>query len=75
MSGFLQKTKDFFRSVIEFITDTRKELKNVSWPNRRELISTTLVVIVCVFFFGAFLYAVDGVVSYLMTRVLAMLSS
>ena len=74
MIGFLQKIKDFFRNVIEFLRDTRKELNNVSWPNRRELISTTLVVIVAVFFFGFFLWAVDLVVSPTMNYVINRLS-
>ena len=75
MSKFLQKVKDFFRNVIEFIKDTKKELKNVSWPNRRELVSTTVVVIVTVFFFGAFLYVVDMAVGRAMIFVLGKLSS
>lgn len=75
MAGFLQKTKDSFRSFIEFVQDTRKELKNVSWPTRRELISTTMVVIVAVFFFGAFLALVNLVVSQVMSLVLHRLSS
>jgi len=74
MIGFLQKIKDFFRNVIEFLRDTRKELNNVSWPNRRELISTTLVVIVAVFFFGFFLWVVDLVVKPTMDYVINRLS-
>ncbi|MBZ5499265.1 MAG: preprotein translocase subunit SecE [Acidobacteriia bacterium] len=75
MNRFLQKTRDFFRNVLEFIKETRKELKNVSWPNRRELVSTTVVVIVTVFFFGAFLAVVDFLVGHLMAAVLAKLAS
>ena len=74
MMGFLQKIRDFFRNIIEFLRDTRKELNNVSWPNRRELISTTLVVIVAVFFFGFFLWAVDLVVRPTMDYVIRRLS-
>ncbi len=57
MTGFFQKIKDFFKGIVEFMRDTRKELHNVSWPGRRELVSTTVVVIVAVFFFGFFLWA------------------
>ncbi len=74
MGGFLQKTRDFFRNIIEFIKETRKELKNVSWPTRRELVSTTMVVIVTVFFFGAFLARVDLVVRNAMVFVLGKFS-
>jgi preprotein translocase subunit SecE len=63
MNQFIEKLKNFFRNAFEFLKDTRKELHNVSWPSRRELTGTTLVVIVAVFFFGFFLYVVDIVVS------------
>jgi len=74
MIAIVQKTKDAFRSFIEFVKDTRKELNNVSWPNRKELVSTTIVVIVAVFFFGFFLWVVDLIVSPAMRYVLTMLS-
>jgi preprotein translocase SecE subunit len=69
MSEFLQKLKSSFKSSIEFIKETRKELNNVSWPSRRELTGTTLVVIVAVFFFGFFLYVVDIIVNTGMTYI------
>jgi len=74
MTGFFQKIKDIFKGIVEFMRDTRKELHNVSWPGRRELVSTTVVVIVAVFFFGFFLWAVDLVVSPTMNYVIRRLS-
>ena len=70
MNEFLQKLKTSFRNGIEFLKDTRKELNNVSWPSRRELTGTTLVVIVAVFFFGFFLWVVDSVVNTGMTYII-----
>ena len=52
-----------FRQIINFVKETKKELYNVSWPGRREVISTTGVVIVAVFFFGFFLFLVDFLIS------------
>ena len=63
MKEFWLKLKASFRSAWEFLTDTRKEMKNVSWPSRQELAGTTLVVIVAVFFFGFFLFVVDLIVN------------
>ena len=63
MGEFFQKLKGSFKSSIEFIKETRKELNNVSWPSRRELTGTTIVVIAAVFFFGFFLFVVDFVVN------------
>ena len=63
MADFLGKVGRSLRSKIEFIKDTRKELKNVSWPGRREVTGTTIVVILSVLFFGGFLFLVDIVIS------------
>lgn len=43
----------------EFIHDTRVEMKQVTWPTREDVWSTTWVVVVTVAFFGVFLWAVD----------------
>jgi preprotein translocase subunit SecE len=75
MIGFLEKIKVFFKNIVEFIKDTRKELRNVSFPSRQELASTTVVVIACVFFFGAYLAVVDFCVQKVMSFVLAKLAS
>ena len=63
MKDFLEKLRKSFRSKIDFVKDTRKELNNVSWPSRREVTGTTIVVIAAVFFFGFFLFLVDFVIS------------
>ncbi len=62
MKEFLDKLKATFRSSIEFLKETRKEMNNVSWPGRKEVTGTTLVVIAAVFFFGFFLWIVDIIV-------------
>jgi preprotein translocase subunit SecE len=46
----------------EFLHDVRVEMKQVTWPNRDDVISTTWVVVVTVAFFGAFLAVVDKLV-------------
>ena len=63
MNEHLEKIKSTLRNSIEFVKETRKELNNVSWPGRREVTGTTLVVIAVVFFFGFFLYVVDIIVN------------
>jgi preprotein translocase subunit SecE len=62
MKEFFEKVMGWFRNIFDFFKDTRKELNNVSWPGRREVMGTTIVVIVAVFFFGFFLYIVDLIV-------------
>ena len=47
----------------EFLHDVRVEMKQVTWPNREDVVSTTTVVIVTVFFFGVFLAVTDWLVN------------
>ena len=68
--SFIDPVKKKFSQIIDFIKDTRKELFNVSWPGRKEVISTTGVVIVAVFFFGFFLFLVDFLISSGMNYIL-----
>ncbi len=46
----------------EFLHDVRVEMKQVTWPSREDVVSTTWVVIATVAFFGAFLAVVDKLV-------------
>jgi preprotein translocase subunit SecE len=43
----------------EFLHDVRVEVKQVTWPSREDVISTTTVVIATVAFFGVFLAIVE----------------
>ena len=54
-----EKIKDWAERAKQFYLDVRSEMKKVSWPGRQEVISTTLVVIIAVLFFGAYLGVVD----------------
>ena len=68
--SFIEPMRKKCRKIIDFVKDTRKELFNVSWPARREVVSTTGVVIVAVFFFGFFLFLVDFLISNGMNYIL-----
>ena len=48
-----------------FLVEVRGEFKKVTWPPRREVYGTTIVVILTVFFFGFYLYGLDVAMSYL----------
>jgi preprotein translocase subunit SecE len=47
----------------EFGTEVRNEMKRVTWPSRREVYATTVVVILTATFFGLYLFGVDIVLS------------
>lgn len=48
------------RNAVEFSKGSRIELKKMIWPTRQETIQGTVMVIVLVFIFALFLWAVDA---------------
>jgi preprotein translocase subunit SecE len=50
--GWWHRTGDFFAEV-------RGEMRRVTWPARREVYATTVVVILVSVFFGLYLFGVD----------------
>ena len=68
-AGIGQKVTGTVNDTREFLHDVRVEMKQVTWPTREDVISTTGVVIATVFFFGVFLAAVDWLVQLGITRV------
>jgi preprotein translocase subunit SecE len=46
-----------------FLSEVRNEMARVTWPTRREVYGTTLVVILTSVFFGVYLYGVDIILS------------
>ena len=54
-----EKIKEWAVRAKEFYLAVRSEMKKVSWPGRQEVLSTTLVVVIAVLFFGAYLGVVD----------------
>ena len=65
VTGSIEGTK-------EFLHDVRVEVKQVTWPSREEVISTTGVVLATVAFFAIYLYFVEQgaarAVGYLLKR-------
>ena len=55
-----ESIKTWTQNAKQFYADVRSEMKKVSWPSRQEVLGTTIVVIVAVFFFGLYLGAVDS---------------
>ena len=69
-AGIGQKVTGTVSDTREFLHDVRVEMKQVTWPSREDVISTTGVVIATVFFFGVFLAIVDWLVQMGVSKVL-----
>jgi len=52
---------EFARRIRSFLHDVRVEMKQVNWPSRQDVWSTTVVVTVTVAFFGVYFWITDGV--------------
>ena len=69
-AGIGQKVTGTVSDTREFLHDVRVEMKQVTWPSREDVVSTTGVVIATVFFFGVFLAIVDWLVQMGLERVI-----
>lgn len=47
------------KNGLQFIGESRNELRKVTWPARKETISITVVVIIAVFISGFYLAVID----------------
>jgi len=51
------------------LADVRSEMRRVTWPSRREVYATTVVVILTASFFGLYLWGLDLAINWAVTRV------
>jgi preprotein translocase subunit SecE len=49
-----------------FLTEVRNETGRVTWPSRKEVYATTIVVILTSIFFGVYLYGIDVILDRIM---------
>jgi preprotein translocase subunit SecE len=47
----------------DYVNELKLEMRRVTWPSRKQVESTTGVVIFSVFAFAAYFYVVDGLLS------------
>jgi len=62
------KKSSWLESTREYLTDVRSEMRRVTWPSRKQVESTTLVVIVSVFTFALYFEIVDKVLQQTVQR-------
>ena len=70
LPGFLGWPGRKLAELRAFFTEVRSELKKVTWPSRKEVYSTTLVVIATSILFGFYLWGLDLAFSRVMSVVL-----
>ncbi len=55
---------DWWNKAKEFLSETRSEMRKVSFPTRDEVVATTIVVLITSTVFAAFLFVADQVIIY-----------
>jgi preprotein translocase subunit SecE len=64
----IEKIKEWPKATKDYITELKLEMKRVTWPNRKQVESTTAVVIFAVFAFAAYFAVVDLALDSSVTR-------
>jgi preprotein translocase subunit SecE len=68
--GMGNRVKGSWGRLKSFYGDVRTEMRKVTSPSRKEVQATTVVVIITVFIFGAYFWAVDTVIGHGIDRLL-----
>ena len=68
-SALVSKPLTWLESVRKFWHEVVLEMKKVSWPSRTEVVNTTIIVVITIFFFAIYLFGADIALSYLITGI------
>ena len=58
-NAVVAKPREWVALTREFFRDTNAEMKKVTWPNRTEVVGTTVVVVVATVVFAVYLWGCD----------------
>ena len=64
VAGAVEAVKSWPSRVRNYVEGLRMEMRRVTWPNRKQVRATTVVVIVTVFVFGAYFAVVDAILTF-----------
>jgi len=74
MDTSIEKIKTWPKAVKEYFNELKLEMRRVTCPSRKQVESTTLVVIITVFAFAAYFQVVDQVLAKSVTKLTQTLS-
>jgi preprotein translocase subunit SecE len=70
IGSVFEKIGEYPRQWRGFLHEVRVEMRQVTWPTRREVFITTWVVMITVAFFGVFFFGVDSAASWLVQHII-----
>jgi preprotein translocase subunit SecE len=65
----IENMKSWPKAIKDYYNELKLEMRRVSWPNRKQVEGTTVVVILTVFAFALFFFVVDAILSDSVTRI------
>lgn len=66
--SFGEKVRSFPVAVKDYVLELQLEMRRVTWPSRKQVEATTLVVLFTVFAFAAYFAVVDSIFARLITK-------
>lgn len=64
----MKKIIDFVKSIISFVKEAYIELKKVHWLSRKEVVASTIVVIVLIFILSIYV----GIIDFLLAKIVSL---
>jgi preprotein translocase subunit SecE len=61
--------RHWYSNSREFVAEVRNELRRVTWPSRKEVYATTVVVVLTASFFGLYLWGLDLVFTAIVSAI------
>ena len=65
-----EKKPMFLKRIPQYFRDLRSEAKKIVWPNRKQTIQNTIIVIVMMGIVGAFIWILDFIFTYLLALII-----
>ena len=63
--------ENFITKAKNFLNEVKSEMKRVTWPTTKEVVGTTIVVIITVIFFSVYLYLCDIIFAWIINNIRA----
>ncbi|HCD08805.1 MAG TPA: preprotein translocase subunit SecE [Thermoanaerobacter sp.] len=58
------------RKIVKFFKDIRTEMKKVTWPSRKTVITYTEIVLIVMALLTVFIFLIDSIFSYLLKLII-----
>ncbi len=68
--SFVERVRALPAGIKNYVLELKTEMRNVTWPSRKQVEATTVVVIFTVFAFAAYFAVIDSIFARLITKLL-----